>query len=83
MDYFFLEGVVTASADAEQGIVTIASLVASDRRHLIDCGNDVSNGRQGRSASDRIEPAGAPRPTRGFSVFVTPFQPSSLNNLAG
>lgn len=34
---FFLKGVVAASADAEQGIVTIASLVASDRRRLMEC----------------------------------------------
>jgi Fic family protein len=33
---FFLEGIATASADAEKGIVTIASLVASDRRHLME-----------------------------------------------
>jgi Fic family protein len=32
---FFLEGIATASADAEKGIVTVASLVASDRRHLM------------------------------------------------
>ena len=31
----------------------------------------------------RIEPAGVPGPTRGFSALVTPFQPRSLNNLAG
>jgi len=34
-------------------------------------------------ARDRIEPAGVQGPTRGFSVLVTPFQPSSFNNLAG
>ncbi len=33
---FFLEGIVAASADAEKGIITIASLVASDRRRLMD-----------------------------------------------
>ncbi|MDB3935666.1 Fic family protein [Granulosicoccus sp.] len=33
---FFLEGITTASADAEKGIITIASLVASDRRHLME-----------------------------------------------
>lgn len=33
---FFLEGITVASADAENGIVTIASLVSSDRRRLMD-----------------------------------------------
>lgn len=33
---FFLEGIATASADAEKGIVTVASLIASDRRHLME-----------------------------------------------
>jgi len=33
---FFLEGIATASADAEKGIVTVASLVASDRRRLME-----------------------------------------------
>ncbi len=32
---FFLEGIVAASADAEHSIITIASLVASDRRRLM------------------------------------------------
>ena len=32
---FFLEGIVAASADAEKGIITIASLIASDRRRLM------------------------------------------------
>ena len=32
---FFLEGVETAAADAERGIVAIASLVAADRRRLL------------------------------------------------
>lgn len=33
---FFLEGIATASADAEKSIITIASLVASDRRQLME-----------------------------------------------
>lgn len=33
---FFLEGVTTAATDAERGIVAIASLVAADRRRLLD-----------------------------------------------
>ena len=33
---FFLEGVATAALDAERGIVAIASLVAADRRRLLD-----------------------------------------------
>jgi len=33
---FFLEGVETAAADAERGIVAIASLVAADRRRLLE-----------------------------------------------
>lgn len=36
MDRFFLEGIVAASAEAEKGIITIASLVASDRRRLME-----------------------------------------------
>jgi len=32
---FFLDGVATAAADAERGIVAIASLVAADRRRLL------------------------------------------------
>ena len=32
---FFLEGIATASANAEKGIVTIASLITSDRRRLM------------------------------------------------
>ena len=33
---FFLEGVANAASEAEQGIVAIASLVAADRRRLLD-----------------------------------------------
>ena len=33
---FFLEGVATAAADAERSIIAIASLVASDRRRLLE-----------------------------------------------
>ena len=33
---FFLEGVATAAADAERGIIAIASLVAADRRRLLE-----------------------------------------------
>jgi Fic family protein len=33
---FFLEGVATAATDAERSIVAIASLVAADRRRLLD-----------------------------------------------
>jgi Fic family protein len=33
---FFLEGVATAARDAEQSIIAIASLIASDRRRLLD-----------------------------------------------
>ncbi|HQS33313.1 MAG TPA: Fic family protein [Polaromonas sp.] len=33
---FFLEGVTTAALDAERGIVAIASLVAKDRRRLLE-----------------------------------------------
>jgi Fic family protein len=33
---FFLEGVATAAADAERSIITIASLVAADRRRLLE-----------------------------------------------
>ncbi|NMG16853.1 Fic family protein [Aromatoleum bremense] len=33
---FFLEGVATAATDAERSIVAIASLVAADRRHLLE-----------------------------------------------
>lgn len=33
---FFLEGVATAATDAERGIVAIASLVAADRRRLLE-----------------------------------------------
>lgn len=33
---FFLEGVATAATDAERGIVAIASLVATDRRRLLE-----------------------------------------------
>ena len=33
---FFLEGIVAASTEAEQSIITIASLVASDRRRLMN-----------------------------------------------
>jgi Fic family protein len=33
---FFLEGVATAALDAERGIVAIASLVAADRRRLLE-----------------------------------------------
>lgn len=33
---FFLEGVATAAADAESGIIAVASLVAADRRRLLD-----------------------------------------------
>ncbi len=33
---FFLEGVATAATDAECSIVAIASLVAADRRHLLE-----------------------------------------------
>lgn len=33
---FFLEGIVTASLDAEKAIVTIASLITSDRRRLMN-----------------------------------------------
>lgn len=36
---FFLEGITTASSDAEKGIITIASLVASDRRYLMASSN--------------------------------------------
>lgn len=32
---FFLEGVATAAADAERSVVTLASLVAADRRQLL------------------------------------------------
>jgi len=32
---FFLEGIATASEDAEKGIITIATLVASDRQRLM------------------------------------------------
>jgi len=32
---FFLEGVATAAADAEKNIIEVASLVAADRRHLL------------------------------------------------
>jgi len=32
---FFLDGVATAAADAERGIVAVASLVAADRRRLL------------------------------------------------
>ncbi len=32
---FFLEGVATAAADAERGIIATASLVAADRRRLL------------------------------------------------
>lgn len=33
---FFLEGITAASAEAEKGIVTIASLVSADRRRLME-----------------------------------------------
>ena len=33
---FFLEAVTTAAADAERGIITVASLIASDRRRLLE-----------------------------------------------
>ena len=33
---FFLEGVATAAADAERSIIAVASLVASDRRRLLE-----------------------------------------------
>jgi len=33
---FFLEGVAKAAADAERGIIAIASLVAADRRRLLE-----------------------------------------------
>ena len=33
---FFLEGVATAATDAERSIIAIASLVAADRRQLLD-----------------------------------------------
>ncbi len=33
---FFLEGVVDAAADAERGVIAVASLVAADRRRLLD-----------------------------------------------
>jgi Fic family protein len=33
---FFLEGVTTAATDAERGIVAVASLVAADRRRLLE-----------------------------------------------
>lgn len=33
---FFLEGVATAAADAERGIIAIASLVTADRRRLLE-----------------------------------------------
>ncbi|MBX9610761.1 MAG: Fic family protein [Burkholderiales bacterium] len=33
---FFLEGVAAAASDAERGIVAIASLIAADRRRLLD-----------------------------------------------
>jgi Fic family protein len=33
---FFLEGVATAATDAERGIIAIASLVAADRRRLLE-----------------------------------------------
>jgi Fic family protein len=33
---FFLEGVATAAADAERGIISIATLVAADRRRLLE-----------------------------------------------
>lgn len=33
---FFLEGVATAAADAERSIIAIATLVAADRRRLLD-----------------------------------------------
>lgn len=33
---FFLEGVATAAADAESSIITIASMVAEDRRRLLE-----------------------------------------------
>lgn len=33
---FFLEGVTTAAADAERGIIAVASLVAADRRRLLE-----------------------------------------------
>jgi Fic family protein len=33
---FFLEGVATAATDAERGIISIASLVAADRRRLLE-----------------------------------------------
>lgn len=33
---FFLDGVTAAAADAERGIIAIASLVAADRRRLLD-----------------------------------------------
>jgi len=36
---FFLEGIIAASVDAENGIITIASLVASDRRRLMESPN--------------------------------------------
>lgn len=36
---FFLEGIAAASAEAEESVITIASLVASDRRHLIQSSN--------------------------------------------
>ncbi len=32
---FFLEGVVTAAADAEKNIISVASLIAADRRRLL------------------------------------------------
>ena len=32
---FFLEGVASAAADAEKSIIAVASLVAADRRHLL------------------------------------------------
>lgn len=33
---FFLEGVAAAATDAERGIIAIASLVAADRRRLLE-----------------------------------------------
>lgn len=33
---FFLEGVATAAAHAESGIIALATLVATDRRHLLE-----------------------------------------------
>lgn len=35
---FFLEGIATAAAEAENNIIAVASLIATDRRHLLQSG---------------------------------------------